>query len=1480
MEAQRQLSYPAGMSPATRLQIILRRYWIIAAVLAVGVAATSGLLALQRRADLQEQYAELQSNAEYQLKPLQAAFSDGLALVSDLQAYMSASGEGRGAQEFADLPGELIERHVGVQEIGWIARVDAADRKAFEASRQNAGFPKFRITERAADGRLTTAGPRDAYFPITVTKPSAGREALLGYDLGSDPERRRAMERARDTGSLVATSPIRLLREAGGQLGLLVFAPVYRHALPEKTIDERRADLAGFVVGVFRIGDMIESVLENMADRYAFDDYFFDGDAPGSGNLIYLHASRLRSAGEAPPPHDRISNTYGWTGRIEIADRQWTVLTVAPPELSSYTPEIDEFGTLFGGIFFTALVSQYLLLGLRRTRALEQEIEARKQLEKHLEIASQIVEQNPVIISRWRVKGETPFMPGNFVPEYISSNVAQLGYTAAEIMSGKVDFFQRVPPEDRPAMVATFRDAVRQNRSDMQSTFRFAKPDGALRWLEGDMVIERDASGRAVRGLGSLRDVTERRQIEERLEFANTLLKTEMDSSPDGILVVDGNGVVISWNRRLAEIHHVSEEAMRTFSAMEASAMAKDPERFHAKVRHLLEHPEESGRDEVEFADGRVFDRYTRSMYDSTGKYLGRVFFMRDVTERRQAEQALAESELRLRTVLDTAVDGILVADAKTRKFLLGNRAICKMLGYSPEELMTRSMENIHPSDAAATARREFERHVVGESHLTAAFPVKRKDGSVFLADIASAPMILAGRPYLVAIFHDVTERKQREIALADATRALGERIKQMSLLVDFSEQRTRYHDAPEPVLAWLAEALPRAWRYPEIAAARVEIDGKTYATAKFHDTALRQRAEIRIGNEVRGSIEVVYLEPCAAGDDGPFSKAEQGLIEELARNIGRFMDRLETQRRLRLANRIVDSSPTILFRADREPGWPLAYISENVSRYGYSAHDMCAAAVKVVAIVHPDDLARVLTELEEAIAADRNEFEIECRLRAADGYYVWLNLKLTTLRDSSGRAVGVEGMGVDVTDRRQAEEKMTEMARHDALTGLANRRVFVEAVQKEIARMQRDSKGFAVLYLDLDHFKDVNDTLGHQVGNLLLQSVAERLKTCVREVDTVARFGGDEFAVLQTDVDDPTDAATLGAKLIDVIGERYSLAGNEIRIGTSIGIDVFGPESRDAETLLSHADVALYQAKSEGRHTYRFFTEAMNAEVKSRVELSSELREAIVSNQLFLVYQPQVEIKNGRIIGVEALVRWRHPRRGVLLPGEFIPGAEKNGLIVPLGNWVLEEACRQAKKWFDAGLPIQITAINVSKVQFTAGINVSSHQFTAQGELEEHLASILRETGLPPGMLELELTEGTLMETSREHNDTLTRIRKSGVRIAIDDFGTGYSSLDYLRTFPVDRVKIAQNFVIDLKADSSDAVIVKASIALARALGLRVIAEGVETAEQLDLLKAWGCPEAQGFYFAKPMPPEALEPLLRAGRIVPQKTERLQRAV
>jgi diguanylate cyclase (GGDEF)-like protein/PAS domain S-box-containing protein len=439
-----------------------------------------------------------------------------------------------------------------------------------------------------------------------------------------------------------------------------------------------------------------------------------------------------------------------------------------------------------------------------------------------------------------------------------------------------------------------------------------------------------------------------------------------------------------------------------------------------------------------------------------------------------------------------------------------------------------------------------------------------------------------------------------------------------------------------------------------------------------------------------------------------------------------------------------------------------------------------------------------------------------------------------------------------DISERKEAEAQIVRLARYDLLTGLPNRGVFIEAIRQAAARAERDGRLYAVLFLDLDHFKDVNDTLGHPAGDELLRAVAGRLRGALRDSDVVARFGGDEFAAL-VELHEPSDAATLATDVIGALKAPFAIQGNQICIGTSIGIAVHAPGA-DVETLMSHADVALYRAKSDGRGGYRYFEDFMDSETRARVKLIAELRAAIKNGQLFLKYQPQVELVSGRIKGLEALVRWRHPERGVLGPEEFISAAESGGLIVSLGRTVLREACRQARQWDDAGI-----------LPATLAVNLSAGELHAPEALEEFIATTLAETGLRPERLEIELTETVLMEAGSAPHSMLARLRARGIRLAIDDFGTGFSSLDYLRRFCTDRIKIAGCFVNDIE-QRGDAAVVRATIGLAQELGMAVIAEGVETERQVELLSAWGCTECQGFYYAQPLEAAALEPLLRAG--------------
>lgn len=434
-----------------------------------------------------------------------------------------------------------------------------------------------------------------------------------------------------------------------------------------------------------------------------------------------------------------------------------------------------------------------------------------------------------------------------------------------------------------------------------------------------------------------------------------------------------------------------------------------------------------------------------------------------------------------------------------------------------------------------------------------------------------------------------------------------------------------------------------------------------------------------------------------------------------------------------------------------------------------------------------------------------------------------------------------------DITERRLAEQQLAHMARHDPLTGLSNRAAFREAADRESAR-RLPGNSVAVLCLDLDHFKHVNDTFGHATGDALLCAVASRLRGAIRASDMAIRLGGDEFAIVQVGVDQPSQAADLAARLIDILSHPFDLGVHQVIVGTSVGIAYSQAYNADTDALLKSADMALYRAKADGRGTYRFFEPEMNEQAQARHALERGLRTALTNNELELFFQPILNARTQALTKFEALIRWRHPQRGLVQPAEFIPLSEDIGLIVPFGQWVLQEACRAAAKWPDT---ISV-AVNLSPVQFK------------EPNLVHVVGQALQASGLSPDRLELEITETVLLKNTTAIMHTLRRLRDLGVRISLDDFGTGYSSISYLRTFPFDTIKIDRSFVHDIGSGTSSLAIVNAIVTLGEALGMSVTAEGVETCEQLRTLRAERCTDVQGYLFSAPVPSADVPALIK----------------
>ena len=465
--------------------------------------------------------------------------------------------------------------------------------------------------------------------------------------------------------------------------------------------------------------------------------------------------------------------------------------------------------------------------------------------------------------------------------------------------------------------------------------------------------------------------------------------------------------------------------------------------------------------------------------------------------------------------------------------------------------------------------------------------------------------------------------------------------------------------------------------------------------------------------------------------------------------------------------------------------------------------------------------------------------------------------LSVTTLPIMVGQQiVGIYGIAKDETDRRELEEQLTHQAFHDSLTHLPNRMLFLDRLQHALVRTERSHSTLAVLFLDLDNFKVINDSLGHEVGDQLLIHVANRLRTTMRSGDTAARLGGDEFILLLEDIRSIDEAERVAQRLHDILKEPFVVNKREIFVTPSIGIALSASPDDRPDDLLRNADVAMYRAKRNGRACYEIFDPSMHALALERLELERDLRQAIERNEFITHYQPKLDLATGRIVEMEALVRWEHPERGVTLPGEFIPLAEETGLVVPIGRWVLRQACQQMRAWHERF---------ADHAPETISVNLSAVQLRMPG-LAEEIESVLSETGLDPSRLCLEITESVVMDNADQAMETLARLKQTGVRLAIDDFGTGYSSLSYPKRFPVDTLKIDRSFVNELDGADESAVIVGVTIRLAHALGMRVVAEGVETQDQLDRLRDLECDLAQGYHIARPLAAELMSEMIGQG--------------
>jgi len=976
-----------------------------------------------------------------------------------------------------------------------------------------------------------------------------------------------------------------------------------------------------------------------------------------------------------------------------------------------------------------------------------------------------------------------------------------------------------------------------------RAVFTNRRKNGELFYEEKTITPLKDEAGKITHFVSAGRDITERIKAEQALLASERRYAEMAEQAPDAIVTLDLMGHLLTLNPAAERISgYVAGELVGRHFASIGVLTA------HSLPRALLEFPlvvtgAERPPFELEIVrkdGGLLFMEANPRLIHLTGQPAMVQVTLRDITARKQAEDQIA----RLGRILDSSSNEIYVFDAEDLRFVQVNHGAQRNLGYQMEELKNLTPLDLKPEfthesfEALIVPLRRGEEERIGFSTVH-----RRKDGSTYPVEVQLQLMRQETPPVFVAIIQDITERRQAETKLRLSAQII-EQIHDSVVSTDLEGYVTSWNKGAERLFGYTeAEALGRhiSFVYPKEEHAFLE-NGVIAPLKRLgqHKTEVRMRR--KSGEDFHAELLLSMLRDANGEPVGMIGYSLDITAEKTAREALRENNEI--------LERIFDSTQYCVAYLDRG----FNFIRVNRAYAHACAHPPDYFPGKNHFALYPhaehEAIFRRVVETGEAFSILAKPFEFPDHPEWGVTYWDWT---LHPLKDADGRVEALLFVLLDVTQRKRAEEQLNYLAYYDALTGLPNRARLLERLQQAMLDAGRVNRLVAVMFLDLDRFKYINDTLGHAAGDGLLKAVAERLKTCVRPGDIVARLGGDEFTVALASVAHVDDVARVARKIVDSFAQPFRVGDHALFTTTSVGITLYPFDEQDAEGLLKNADAAMYLAKERGRNNFQFFTAELNVRAERRLRIETALRTALERNELSLHYQPQVDTKTGRITGMEALLRWTHPELGNVSPVEFIPVAEETGLILPIGEWVLRSACRQTKAW-------HATDFSFSKMQ--VAVNISGKQLR-QRDFPDLVQAILEESGLEARYLDLELTESLLMEDIEGTADAMHTLHDLGVSFSVDDFGTGYSSLAYLKRFPIDILKIDRSFVRDIATDPNDVAIVKTIIAMAHTLGMKVVAEGVETREQLEFLRAQACDGSQGYYCSAPLPAGEFSELL-----------------
>jgi len=1009
-------------------------------------------------------------------------------------------------------------------------------------------------------------------------------------------------------------------------------------------------------------------------------------------------------------------------------------------------------------------------------------------------------------------------------------------YTPAELIGQSPSVFYRGAEQN--ASLAKVRAAV---QAGVASSVRYRRDtgDGNSMWVELTTSPIRGADGSIINWITVRRDVSEQQLNKEARVATESRLALLMSQLPVAVLTYDRDMRVTSASGAQLPVFRGPVTSfvgrhLRDLLASDnryANAIVQMHERAFGGESSMLVEDEPEGS----------VESFVEPFRDAGGEIVGSVSVLVDITESRRTEAALRAEESRSRIILDQMPATLWTIDTGLRITSCTGTGLAA-LGVKPDRLVGISQnetsaagdvesETLRAHRSALRGEARSYHMTIGERRLRAHIePLRDADGTVTGA---------------IGIALDITVEMEAQESIRAAESRLALLVRQLPALMwatDY-EMRVTWTDGKALKVIGLEHDQAVGMTL------RTYFKGidSTVAIEEHHRAAL-DGMSTEYFQEWMGRLFNVHLEPIRAADSTVTGAL--GIAIDVT-------DQMRVEAALKKSEVSLAAAQEIAHLGSWERdlvSGATTYSDECYRILGLVPGRDSIAPSGFYEFDHPDDVDVVRRTIVES-EIDYVGYSLDHRIKRPDGVERWVHEQGEYLLAEDGSALRMFGTLLDITDRKHAEERLAHLAHHDALTDLPNRVTLDDRLAQSIAHATRSGRVTAVLFLDLDRFKDINDTLGHSTGDRLLKRVSERLSLCLRTGDTVARSGGDEFIIVLADVAQTDDVTHVAKRIVDSFSRPFEVDGRELYASASVGISVFPDDGRDVDSLIQHADTAMYQAKDSGRNNFRFFTANMHAKALARLTLESDLRRAIERGQLVLHYQPVLSLASGEVVGAEALLRWNHPEHGLVMPAEFVSLAEETGLIVPIGAWVLDSACAQARAWDARGYgPLRMM------------VNISARQFQERnlGEVIDHALLV---SGLPARRLELEMTESVVMRDTDETIRSLKSLKAKGLRLSVDDFGTGYSSLGYLKLFPVDTLKIDRSFIRDISIDAFDEAITSAIVGLARSLNLHVIAEGVETHTQLAFLRGVGCDEMQGHLFSAAVPAREFEALLSERR-------------